>query len=89
MQHFKSHIRPIRTTPSFAAILVWLVLCVSASAQAQADLSGYWDLQVENGDGSLRETYFQLQQAIPAGANPYTPTVPPHGVVLLRLYTAQ
>jgi alpha-galactosidase len=33
------------------------------SAFAQNDLSGYWNLRVPNGDGTYRETFFQLQQS--------------------------
>ncbi len=42
----------------FAAALLFCAL----SAHAQADLNGYWDLRVPNGDGTFRETFFQLTQ---------------------------
>lgn len=34
----------------------------TAAAYAQTDLSGYWLLKVSNGDGTYRETYFELKQ---------------------------
>ena len=37
-------------------------LLSTAAAYAQADLSGYWLLKVSNGDGTYRETYFELKQ---------------------------
>lgn len=31
-------------------------------AAAQTDLTGYWVLHVPNGDGTVRDTYFELKQ---------------------------
>jgi alpha-galactosidase len=42
--------------------LCCLVLQQSPLAQAQSDLSGYWVLHVPNGDGTLRDTYFELKE---------------------------
>jgi alpha-galactosidase len=45
----------------FCSIMLWS-FCQSATAQS--DLNGYWDLRIPNpsGDGTFRDTYFQLQQ---------------------------
>ena len=45
----------------FCSITLW-GFCPSATAQS--DLNGYWDLRIPNpsGDGTFRDTYFQLQQ---------------------------
>ncbi len=48
------------------AFLLWpirlllLALVSVGSAFAQADLNGYWDLQLPSPDGNIRHTYFQL-----------------------------
>ncbi|SDE89736.1 glycoside hydrolase family 27 protein [Terriglobus roseus] len=38
------------------------VLLTAAAAHAQGNLTGYWDLRVPNGDGTFRETFFELTQ---------------------------
>jgi alpha-galactosidase len=42
--------------------LCCLVLQQSPLAHAQSDLSGYWVLHIPNGDGTLRDTYFELKE---------------------------
>ncbi len=42
--------------------LCCLFLLPSPYARAQADLSGYWVLHVPNGDGTIRDTYFELKE---------------------------
>ncbi len=39
-----------------------LLVAAGACASAQNILSGYWDLRIPNGDGTFRETFFELQQ---------------------------
>ncbi len=39
-----------------------LLLGAAPHAVAQQNLSGYWDFRVPNGDGTFRETFFELQQ---------------------------
>jgi alpha-galactosidase len=49
---------------AFIYLLCSLVLCsLCRFAEAQSDLSGYWDLRVPNpsGDGTFLDTYFHLQ----------------------------
>jgi alpha-galactosidase len=52
--------------PAFPLVLrrfVMLLLLLGAgSAWAQADLSGFWVLEVPTGDGNYRETFFELKQ---------------------------
>ncbi len=54
-----------RTTIGLPRALAWfaasLLFCALA-AHAQTNLSGYWELRVPNGDGTFRETFFQLTQ---------------------------
>jgi alpha-galactosidase len=42
--------------------LCCLVLQQTPLAHAQSDLSGYWVLHVPNGDGTVRDTYFELKE---------------------------
>ncbi len=42
--------------------LCCLLLQPSPLAHAQSDLSGYWVLHVPNGDGTVRDTYFELKE---------------------------
>jgi alpha-galactosidase len=42
--------------------LCCLVLSKSPVAHAQSDLSGYWVLHIPNGDGTVRDTYFELKE---------------------------
>ncbi len=42
--------------------LCCLVLQQAPLAHAQSDLSGYWVLHVPNGDGTVRDTYFELKE---------------------------
>ncbi len=42
--------------------LCCLALQQSPLAHAQSDLSGYWVLHVPNGDGTVRDTYFELKE---------------------------
>jgi len=59
--------------------LCCLVLQQSPLAHAQSDLSGYWVLHVPNGDGTVRDTYFELKEdgesitgtILGRGPNPY------------------
>ena len=53
------NVRIQRTLARSAAALLFFAV----AAHAQGDLSGYWDLRVPNGDGTFRETFFQLTQA--------------------------
>jgi alpha-galactosidase len=46
----------------FLLFLCCLVLQPSPLAHAQSDLSGYWVLHIPNGDGTLRDTYFELKE---------------------------
>jgi alpha-galactosidase len=39
-----------------------MVLQAARPAAAQTDLSGYWVLRVPNGDGTIRDTYFELKE---------------------------
>ncbi len=60
--HLKS--LPIRSTQIvFTLLLAVCPAAMLAQAQPSSDLSGYWDLQIPNSDGSMRETYFQIQQS--------------------------
>ena len=57
--------RPRTQVFSVVRALTALIVCMLAAGQvvfAQEDLSGYWVLRVPNGDGTNRETYFELQQ---------------------------
>lgn len=38
------------------------LIAFTLPAFAQSDLTGYWNLRVPNGDGTYRETFFQLEQ---------------------------
>ena len=40
-----------------------LALLLCAGARAQAGLDGYWDLRVPVGDGTFRDTFFELHQS--------------------------
>jgi hypothetical protein len=52
-----------RTESSNASIAyLFVLLFIAVSAYAQTSLSGYWLLKVPNGDGTFRETYFELKQ---------------------------
>ena len=42
--------------------LCCLVLQQAPLARAQSDLSGYWVLHVPNGDGTVRDTYFEFKE---------------------------
>src|SRR5258708_24782958 len=42
--------------------LCCLFLSPSPLALAQSDLSGYWALHIPNGDGTVRDTYFELKK---------------------------
>jgi alpha-galactosidase len=53
--------RRFNTARITAAAFLLLIAAPLVRAQQQ-DLTGYWDLQVPRTDGSVRETYFQLQQ---------------------------
>ena len=48
-----------------AQLLRLLLLCLlalgSAPAYGQADLNGFWDLQMPSPDGNVRHTYFELR----------------------------
>ncbi|MGC2398692.1 MAG: glycoside hydrolase family 27 protein [Acidobacteriaceae bacterium] len=39
-----------------------LLLPFARQAAAQTDLTGYWVLHVDNGDGTVRDTFFQMNQ---------------------------
>ena len=40
-----------------------VVFLIPFSASAQTGVNGYWDFQVPNADGSVRDTFFQLEQS--------------------------
>jgi alpha-galactosidase len=57
-----------RFSPASLRYFALLFCCgplLSVPLQAQADLSGYWDVRSPNpgNDGTFRETYFQIQQS--------------------------
>jgi alpha-galactosidase len=52
--------RPLRLVS--AGLLAFACLLVQTTAMAQSDLTGYWVLDVPNGDGTVRKTYFELHQ---------------------------
>jgi alpha-galactosidase len=43
-------------------VLSCLLLSPSPRALAQSDLTGYWVLHIPNGDGTIRDTYFELKE---------------------------
>src|SRR6185312_115627 len=48
----------------FALFFGCILFSLAPSAMAQADISGYWNLRVPNanGEGTLRNTYYGIQQ---------------------------
>jgi alpha-galactosidase len=46
----------------FILPLCYLAFQPAQPAAAQTDLTGYWALHVDNGDGTFRETFFELKQ---------------------------
>lgn len=50
-------------THSILRLVLLAPLAVALTGTAQSTVSGYWDFQVPNPDGSMRETFFQLEQA--------------------------
>ena len=52
--------RAVRSNLSIICLLAFLFVAIPA--YAQATLSGYWLLKVPNGDGTFRETFFELKQ---------------------------
>ncbi len=53
--------RSARLVQCFVFIVCSLALGAQPAA-AQTDLTGYWVLHVPNGDGTIRDTYFELKQ---------------------------
>jgi alpha-galactosidase len=55
---------PFRRAARFKVSIAYLpvFLFIAMAAYAQTSLSGYWLLKVPNGDGTFRETYFELKQ---------------------------
>ncbi len=51
-----------RTSLLSKAFAVALALGATTGAFAQSDLNGYWDLRIPRGDGTFRETFFELHQ---------------------------
>jgi alpha-galactosidase len=47
---------------SLSILCLFAFLSIAMSAYAQTSLSGYWLLKVPNGDGTFRETFFELKQ---------------------------
>jgi alpha-galactosidase len=58
---FRMFVEALRSVACPSLGLVLLVASV-APALAQSDLSGYWDIQTANGDGTFRHTYFEFKQ---------------------------
>jgi alpha-galactosidase len=52
--------RAARSTLSILCFFAFLLIAMSA--YAQTSVSGYWLLKVPNGDGTFRETFFELKQ---------------------------
>ncbi len=48
---------------SWIVVLCCLVSQWAPFAEAQTDLTGYWVFRVPNGDGTTRETYFELKES--------------------------
>jgi alpha-galactosidase len=58
--------RVLRISVRFFAVLLCCVIPgISRSAEAQVDLSGYWDVRTPNPgqDGTFRDTYFEIREA--------------------------
>ena len=58
----KPHSLSFKVTHCSVLFLCCMALQQAPLAQAQSDLSGYWVLHVPNGDGTVRDTYFELKE---------------------------
>ena len=47
---------------SLIVVFCYLLLQSAPQAAAQTNLAGYWVLHVDNGDGTVRDTFFELNQ---------------------------
>src|SRR3984885_15908320 len=56
--------RLFRASTVFFALLFCFLFGMIRPCAAQTDLSGYWEMRTPNagGDGTFRETYFEIQQ---------------------------
>src|ERR1700743_2583147 len=63
MGDFLMH-RLFRASTVFFALLFCFLFGMIRPCAAQTDLSGYWEMRTPNagGDGTFRETYFEIQQ---------------------------
>ena len=54
----------VRKQKTWFKTLTWCFTCTFAllPVLAQTNLAGFWALHVPNGDGTYRETFFELQQ---------------------------
>src|SRR3984885_13979180 len=56
--------RLFRASTVFFALLFLFLFAMIRPCAAQTDLNGYWEMRTPNagGDGTFRETYFEIQQ---------------------------